>query len=155
MRWYHRVISAPEGDFTALAEALVWFETEHEKAQGELKLSGRIEAAAARLPGNAEYYYGIAMEIEHILKWLEIQIERTVAKWRRHYLEHYNRQMNMRDAEKYAESEKEVFDLRLLTNHVALVRNKFHGITKGLEYMHFQIGNIVALRKVGIEDASI
>ena len=37
---------------------------------------------------------------------------------------------------------------------VALLRNKFLGLTKGYEYLHFQIGNIIHLRKAGIEDAN-
>jgi hypothetical protein len=155
MRWYHRVTSGPDGDLNALVEAMEWFEKEYDAAKAELVMKGKIEIAASRVPGLAEYYFGICMEVEHIMKWLDIQIDKKVAKWRRHYIEHYNRELSASLAEKFATGEKEVIDLRLLYNHVALVRNQLHGITKGIEYMHFQIGNIVNLRKVGIEDASL
>lgn len=155
MRWYRKITSAPEGDFTPLGEALEWFEDEYETARKELNVKGRLTEAEARLPGNAEYYYGLSVELEGILKWLEIQIDKTLAKARRQYLEHYNRQLTDRMAEKYAEADPSVIDLRLLANHVALMRNKYHGITKGLEYLHFQLGNITQLYKAGIEDASL
>jgi hypothetical protein len=139
----------------ALVEAIAWFENEYEAAKPHLQLSGRLETAAARVPGLAEYYFGICMEIEHIKKWFDIKHDEKVSKWRRHYLEHYNRDLTMQQIISYANGEKDVIDLRLLINHIDLVRSQLHGITKGIEYMHFQIGNITALRKAGIEDASI
>jgi hypothetical protein len=49
------------------------------------------------------------------------------------YLEAYNRALTSRDAEKYAEGEDEVIDMEVLINEVALLRNRWLGILKGLD----------------------
>lgn len=156
MRWYRRVTNSADGDFTAVADALEYYEAEYEKARSEVKItSGRVEALAMRLPGLVEYHYGHLQELEAILKWLEIQTEKVLGKCRRHYMEHYNKTLSDRTAEKYAESDNDVITLKLLTNEVALVRNNFLGIHKAIEFAHYQTSNITKLRCAGMEDSSL
>lgn len=155
MRWFQRIISKPGGDMIALGNALEWFEKEHEDGRKQLKPSGRLAEVEARLPANAEYYYGMAMEIEAILQWINLETEKMVVKWHRHYLESYHRDLNANVAKSWAECHQEVVDLKELAITVGLIRSKFHGLTQGLNYLHFQLGNITALHKAGIEDHEI
>jgi hypothetical protein len=63
--------------------------------------------------------------------------------------------LTSRDAEKYAEAEDEVIDMETIINEVALLRNKWLGIMKGLESKNFMLGHITRLRTSGMEDASV
>ena len=63
--------------------------------------------------------------------------------------------MTSRDAEKYVDGEDEVVDFETLINEVALLRNKWLGIMKGLEAKQWQMGHIVRLRTAGMEDITI
>lgn len=155
MRWYRKIANAPEGDYSALGDAIEWFEREYDQGREKLTPHGKITAKSSNLPSWVEYYYGVFMEIEAIVKFMEEQVNKATAKWRRHYMEHYNRALSDRMAEKYAEAETEVLDLRLLLNHVLLIRNQFTGLHKGFEYLHFQLGNITKLHAAGIEDAEL
>ncbi len=155
MRWYRKIANAPEGDFAALGEAILWFEDEIDRGKGELKVKGRITAVATNLPAWVEYYYGVFMEIEAIVKFLEMQVEKATQVARKGYIEHYARALSDRTAEKYAEADPAVLDLRLLLNHVLLLRNQFSGLHKGFEVMHFQLSNITKLHAAGIEDAEL
>ena len=63
--------------------------------------------------------------------------------------------MTSRDAEKYAEAEDEVVDFETIINEVALLRNKWLGVMKGLESKNFMIGHVVRLRTAGMEDVLV
>ena len=71
------------------------------------------------------------------------------------YLEGYNRALTSRDAEKYVDGESEVIDFEVLINEVALLRNKWLGIMKGLDSKNFMLGHIVRLRSAGLEDVTL
>ena len=69
--------------------------------------------------------------------------------------EGYQRALTSRDAEKYAEAEDEVIDMETIVNEVALLRNKWLGVMKGLESKNFMLGHVVRLRTAGMEDITI
>jgi hypothetical protein len=94
-------------------------------------------------------------EIEAVLNYLNIQLRKIRRKHFQKYLEAYNRALTSRDAEKYAEGEDEVIDMEVLINEVALLRNRWLGIMKGLEAKQWQMGHIVRLRTSGMEDITI
>ncbi len=71
------------------------------------------------------------------------------------YLENYPRALTSRDAEKYADGEDEVIDFETIINEVALVRNKWLGLMKGLESKNFMIGHVSRLRTAGMEDITL
>jgi hypothetical protein len=48
-----------------------------------------------------------------------------------------------------------VVTMATLINEVALVRNKYLALIKGLEQKSYNISNIIKLRIVGMEDAHI
>lgn len=153
--WYSRISGAPEGDFTPVADALVWFEQEYQDARKEVKITGRIETFMMRLPGLVEYYWRHLQELEAIMEWFDILITKQMGLSRRKYIEHYNRDLTDRTAEKFAEADTEVLTLRMLRNEVALMRNQFLGIHKALDIAQYQCTNVRALRVAGIEDATI
>jgi hypothetical protein len=86
---------------------------------------------------------------------MNIQLRKIRRKHFQKYLEAYNRALTSRDAEKYVDGEDEVVDYEVLINEVALLRNNFLGIMKGLEVKQWRIGDIVKLRTAGMEDITI
>ena len=60
--------------------------------------------------------------------------------------------MTSRDAEKYANGDDDVIELAILINSVSVVRNKFLGLTKGLESKHYQLTNVIKMKSAGIDD---
>lgn len=153
--WYGRITADPD-DLTPLVECFEYYEAELEDARKDLNLKGkRIEDIQKRLPGMAEYRFNQLQELEAILKYLNLKLDRVKGKAYRNYMEKYDRALTSRDADKYADSDDSVLEVALLVNQVALLRNKYLGISKGIEYLHFQIGNISKLRIAGIEDATL
>ena len=152
--WYARVTNDPD-DFSPIADCVAYYEGQLAEARKDLEVSGRVEIIAKKLPGLAEYRYNQLQELEAILKYLNIKFDKTRGHAYRHYMEKYDRALTGRDAEKYADTDDKVFNLALLINQIALLRNKFLGISKGLEMLNYQISNIIKLRVAGIEDASL
>ena len=90
-----------------------------------------------------------------ILNYLNIELRRLRSTYFKKYLENYQRALSSRDVEKYVDGEADVVDYEKIINEFALLRNKWLGITKGLDQKQWQITNIVKLRVAGMEDASI
>ena len=53
------------------------------------------------------------------------------------------------------ETEDEVVDFETIINEVALLRNRWLGVMKGLETKQWQMGHIVRLRTAGMEDIQV
>ena len=152
--WYNKVTDSPD-DYTPLIEAIGHFELELANAAQEVKIKGRLEKASAEIAGIMTYRYNQLQELESIIKYLDLKLTKIKGSIFRNYLENYARTLSSRDAEKYAESDDKVYELALLINQVALVRNQFLGITKGLEVKHWQINSITKLKVAGFEDHEI
>lgn len=86
---------------------------------------------------------------------MNIQLRKLRRKHFQKYLEGYARALTSRDAEKYVDGEDEVIDYETLINEVALMRNKWLGIMKGLESKNFMLGHVVRLRTAGMEDVQV
>lgn len=154
MKWYRKV-SQNTDNADVLMAALDYFESEYEIAKSELNVKGkRIEEVARMIPGMVEYRFGQLQEIEAILSLFELNAEKAVSDAKKRYLENYQRNLSDRTAEKYAETDDDVIARKLIIIEVARVRNLFLSITKGLEYLHFQLSNVTRLRQAGIEDAT-
>lgn len=147
--------SAIRRDISKIVEAISFYEKELDQARIETSLKGSIEKHSRDMPGVVEYRFNQLQEIEAILEYLNIEMKKEKSKQFRKFLEHYNRSLSSRDAEKFAEGTKEVVDMQHIINEFALVRNKFIGITKALDAKQFQINNIVKLRAAGLEDVSL
>lgn len=153
-KWYGKISANPD-DLSYIADAAIHFEMELDKAKYEVKLQGSVEKAASMLPGIVEHRFNQYQEVEAILKFLEIKQTQAKGKAFKHYLEAYPRSLTSRDAEKYADADKDVIEAALLINQIALIRNSYMGIMKGLEYKHWQINNITKLKVAGMEDFEV
>lgn len=151
MSWYRKIVK----DWDHIPDCLDYFENELADARAEVKIKGNVEKAATELPAYVELRFSQLQELEAILEHLNIQLRKKRSEYLRKYLENYNKALSSRDAEKYADGEDEVIAISELINQVALMRNKFQGITKGFEIKHFQLSNVIKLRVAGMEDASI
>ena len=149
--WYSRITA----DLSVIPDFITHYETELSSAKQEVKVYGNVEKNIAAIPGITEHRFNQLQEIEAVLNYLNIQLRKIRRKHFQKYLEAYNRALTSRDAEKYAEGEDEVIDMEVLINEVALLRNRWLGIMKGLEAKQWQMGHIVRLRTSGMEDITI
>jgi hypothetical protein len=149
--WYNRVVA----DLSQIPACINYYENELLAAKADCKISGNVERSVANLPGITEHRFNQLQEIEAILNYLNIQLRKIRRKHFQKYLESYARALTSRDAEKYVDGEDEVIDFETIINEVALVRNKWLGMMKGLDSKNFMLGHVVRLRTAGMEDVSV
>lgn len=151
MNWYDKISK----DVSNIPDAVAYYEAELLQAKIDVKVSGSIEKASAQMPGIVENRFNQLQEIEAILEYLNIELRRLRSQNFRKYLENYQRSLSSRDCEKFVDGESEVVDFEKIINEVALLRNKWLGVIKGLDIKQWQLSNIVKLRTAGLEDASL
>lgn len=149
--WYSEV----SRNISRIPDAVAYFESELLDAKKEVKLTGNVERASSAMPGLVEHRFNQLQEIEAILNYLNIELRRLRSSYFKKYLENYQRSLSSRDVEKYVDGEADVVDYEKIINEFALMRNKWLGVLKGLDQKQWQITNIVKLRVVGMEDASL
>lgn len=149
MNWYDRVID--DDTYTQLINAVDYYENELIDALEEVKIRGKLEKNSSELPGITAYRYNQLQDLEAILKFLNLKYDKVKYKEFKKNMSG-NRQMSTRDAEKLAEGAPELYDIALLINQVSLTRNKYLGVTKGLECKNWQISSLVKLKSAGFED---
>ena len=142
-------------DISKLPDFVAYYESELQAAKQDVKIWGNVEKNIAALPGVTEHRFNQLQEIEAVLNYLNIQLRKIRRKHFQKYLEAYARALTSRDAEKYVDGEDEVIDFETIINEVALLRNKWLGIMKGLETKQWQMGHIVRLRTAGMEDITV
>lgn len=152
MNWYYKVTS----DFRLIPDFIDYFESELATARLELSLKGRsLEKHAAELPGIVECRYAQLQEIEAVLEFMNIQLRKDRSVEFKKFLEAYNKTLSSRDAEKYVDGVASIVDSTVLINEVALLRNKYLGIHKGLDAKNYMSSNIIRLRVAGLDDATL
>ena len=149
--WYSRIVS----NLGEIPDFIAHYEHELTHAKHECRISGIVEKNIKELPGVTEHRFNQLQEIEAVLHYLNIQLRKIRRKHFQKYLENYARALTSRDAEKYVDGEDEVIDFETIVNEVALLRNRWLGIMKGLETKQWQMGHIVKLRTAGMEDISV
>ena len=149
--WYSKVIS----NLGNIPKFIEYYEEELRQAKSDIQVKGNIEKSIAALPGITEQRFNQLQEIEAVLNYLNIQVRVIRRKHFQKYLEHYARALSSRDAEKYVDGEQEVVDYETIINEVALLRNKWLGIMKGIDSKQWQLSNLVKLKVAGMEDFSI
>jgi len=149
--WYSRVTA----DLGAIPDFISHYENELEDAKRDVRIGGLIEKNITALPGITEHRFNQLQEIEAVLNFLNIQLRKIRRKHFQKYLEGYARALTSRDAEKYVDGEDEVIEFETLVNEVALMRNRYLGILKGMESKNFMLGHIVRLRAAGMEDIQV
>lgn len=151
MNWFLRV----KNDLGRLPDMIEHFSAEAAHAQGETRIQGSLEKNAQDLPGRVAYRFDQLQEIEAVLKHLNVKYDKMRSDHYRKYLERYNRELSDRSIEKYIDGETDIVDMSMLINEVALVRNKYLAVIKGLEAKSYSLNNIVKLRSAGLDDAKL
>ena len=146
--WYSRIVAS----LGNIPDFIQHYERELDEAKKECRISGFVERNIKELPGITEHRFNQLQEIEAVLNYLNIQLRKIRRKHFQKYLENYARALTARDAEKYVDGEDEVIDFETIINEVALLRNKWLGVMKGLESKNFMLGHVVRLRTAGMED---
>jgi hypothetical protein len=149
--WYNRIVQ----DLGNIPDFIEYYENELVEAKQDCGIRGHLERNISSLPGITEHRFNQLQEIEAVLNYLGIQLRKIRRKHFQNYLEKYNRALTSRDAEKYVDGEDEVIDFETIINEVALVRNKWLGLMKGLESKNFMLGHVSRLRTAGMEDISL
>jgi hypothetical protein len=149
--WYSKVTQ----NLSNIPFFIEHFNKELLDAKKEVTIHGHVETNIKELPGITEQRFYQLQEIEAVLNFLNIELRRIRRKHFKKYLEAYARSLSSRDAEKYVDGEDEVIDFELLINEVALLRNRWLGIMKGLDTKQWQLGHIVKLRTAGMEDVIV
>ena len=151
MNWYTRI----SHDLSVIPDFIAHYETELSSSKKDCMVSGYVEKHISALPGITEHRFNQLQEIEAVLNLLNIKLRKIRRTNFQKYLEKYQRALTSRDAEKYVDGEDEVIDFEYLINEVALLRNKYLGIMKGLDAKQWQMGHIVRLRTAGMEDIQV
>ena len=146
--FYNKIVA----DLGELPNFIAYYEGELATAKSDIKIRGRVEKELADLPGQSEHRFNQLQEIEAVLEFLNIQLRKIRRKHFQKYLEAYQRALTSRDAEKYVDGEDEVIDFETIINEVALLRNRWLGVMKGIESKNFMLGHVVRLRTAGMED---
>jgi len=149
--WYSKVVA----DLGNIPDFITHYEQELNEAKRDCRVGGIIEKNITALPGITEHRFNQLQEIEAVLNYLNIQLRRIRRRHFQKYLEGYARALTSRDAEKYVDGEDEVIEFETLINEVALLRNRYLGILKGMESKNFMLGHIVRLRAAGMEDVQV
>ena len=149
--WYSKVVAS----LGNIPDFIQHYERELDDAKRDCRIGGLVEKNISALPGITEHRFNQLQEIEAVLNFLNIQLRKIRRRHFQKYLEAYARALTSRDAEKYVDGEDEVVDFETIINEVALLRNKWLGILKGLDAKQWQMGHIVRLRTAGMEDITI
>ena len=149
--WYNKVVA----DLGNIPDFIAHYERELDDAKRDCRIGGLVEKNVKELPGITEQRFNQLQEIEAVLNYLNIQLRKIRRKHFQKYLEAYARALTSRDAEKYVDGEDEVIDFETIINEVALLRNKWLGIMKGLDTKQWQLGHITKLRTAGMEDITV
>jgi hypothetical protein len=149
--WYSKIVA----NLGAIPDFIAYYETELEQAKQDVRLKGLVEKNITALPGITEHRFNQLQEIEAVLNHLNIQLRKIRRRHFQKYLEGYQRALTSRDAEKYVDGEDEVIDFETIINEVALLRNRWLGIMKGLDSKSWMSGHIVRLRTAGMEDIQV
>jgi DNA-directed RNA polymerase subunit F len=153
MRWLQRIVNDAK-NLELVLDAVAHFQREYEDGKSILQVKGqRIEVKLTRIASEIEYYYATYQEIEMILAHMDKQVEREIVDQTQNYMDHYNRKISEQTARKYAEVHDETLVLAAVRMQVAMVRNDFMALFKGLETLSFKLKDIVELRKAMLDDA--
>jgi len=149
--WYSKVVA----NLGVIPDFIAHYESELNLAKNDCRIAGVVEKNITALPGITEHRFNQLQEIEAVLNYLNIQLRKIRRRHFQKYLEGYARALSSRDAEKYVDGEDEVVDFETIINEVALLRNKWLGIMKGLDSKQWMTGHVVRLRTAGMEDISV
>lgn len=152
--WFNRI--AKDQSEETVRACLAFFENEYRDGIADLDCTDkRIWEVSRVIPGLSSFRYGQWRELFHIAAFLKERADQAKTLVVEFNATHYKRAVSDRQAEKIAETDPEVCKMRELQYAVELMADKFAGLSKGLEALHFQVSNLTKLRTAGMEDAII
>jgi len=149
--FYNKVVD----DISTLPDFIAYYTKQLDEAKYEVKINGIVEKNIRDLPGTTEHRFNQLQEIEAVLNFMNIELRKIRRKHFKLYLENYQRSLSTKEVDKYVDGEDEVVNYEILINEVALLRNQWLGLMKGLESKNFMLGHIVRLRTAGMEDITL
>lgn len=155
-RWYHKITADPANFLQPFGDAMSYFHAEYDEAVKSIQpqRGALMWSTSMQLGAIMEQRFGQLQEIEAILKFLELQYDIVHGRKKRNYMENHARVLKDREASDMADIEQEVILIRTCIIEASFVRNLFTSVTKGLEFLHFQIGHMTKLKIAGIEDTT-
>ena len=154
-KWFRNIAANPD-DLTHVGDAISHFEELYEQYQKKLSIKGRVISEVSReLPDLAEKVHSHWKEVKAIYDFVEIRKDIALGNARRHFIEHYNRNLSASQVEKYAEIDKSVIPFLELLIEINLLQSKWEAVSKGVESLGFQVKNITLMRQGGFEEATI
>jgi hypothetical protein len=153
LRWIQRIARSND-PLGLMPEAIEFFAQELEEGRKVLKMDGqKIVSKLQAMPAEIEYHFRLSQEAEQILKFLERMEEKKIVEKMEWLASHYHRAMSDANMRKLAEQQPEVIDIYLIRCEVAMIRNDYLALFKGLETQSFKLKDIVEIHKAMLEDA--
>jgi hypothetical protein len=149
--WFSRI----KNDISLIPDLVDHYQSELDQAQQETRIQGSLEKNAQDLPGVMSHRFQQLQDLEAVLKWLNTRSDKNRSDHYRRYLERYNRELSDRAIEKYIDGEADIVSMNDLINEVALIRNRYLAVIKGLEAKGYMMGHIVKLRVCGLNDSQL
>lgn len=142
-------------DESTLPKVLEYFNNEYEDARKEVDIKGSLTECVSKISSRYEYRVSQLQEIEAILKHFEIKLSQRKSALYQKFLENYNRSLSSTDIKIYIEGQSEVVAIQQIINEIALIRNKYLGLTKGFETANYQLSNLSRLYASGVDGVQI
>lgn len=142
-------------DESTLPKVLDYFNNEYEDARKEVDIKGSLTECVSKISSRYEYRVSQLQEIEAILKHFEIKLSQRKSSLYQKFLENYNRNLSSTDIKIYIEGQPEIVAIQQIINEIALIRNKYLGLTKGFETANYQLSNLSRLYASGVDGVQI
>ena len=140
-------------DATKVNEALEYYGNEYLEARKELNDKGKhLQQVQLELPSLFEIRYAQLQELEAIMEFFDIKVKGLRSNLYQKLMNNSQRALTSNDIKQYIDGDKNIMDLQLIINDIALVRNKFISITKALDIKNWQLSNITKALCAGLND---
>lgn len=140
---------------TNIQPVLEHFEEEYIKAKEEIKIKGKLQRCISELPSLYEIRFSQLQELESILEFFDIKMKGIRSSLYQKIMNNSQRALTSNDIKQYIDGDKNIMDLQLIINDIALIRNKFISLTKGFESKNWQLNNLVKLQCAGLDNIEI
>lgn len=134
---------------------LSYFEEEYEKAREEVKIKGNLQRCISELSSLYEMRFAQLQELEAIMEFFDIKLKGIRSSLYQKLMNNSQRALTSNDIKQYIDGDKNIIDLQLIINDIALVRNKFISLTKGFESKNFMLSNLTRLHCAGLDQIEV
>lgn len=155
-RWYRRIFAETDANrqLALICDACEAYEAEYPDALESIKPpTGKMAVMEMKIAGLAAENMARCGDLDIMLQHLENMESVARKKRQEYYMDHYQRKLSESVAKTYADADDEVQAIRSIRFRVGSVSAQFDAISRGLEYMHYQISNLNKLKCAGLDDA--